>query len=427
MAGLEHPLTFEHIMKLKTLVYLSMITLVTSLTSASHAQTFTVIHEFTDRNGVFPSAGVTARAGVLYGTTACTRPFPCGNGTVYLMNPVGSNWSYAPISFLQAGGMSPEARVVFGPDNRLYGTTTQGGSQNWGTVFSLGAAATVCKTAACGRVEKVLYSFQGSPDGGYPCCEDLVWDATGNIYGTTNDGGTSDNLGTVYQMTKSDNNWTEAPIYRFAGPDGASPFSGVIADDKGNLFGTTTWGGAYGGQDGHGTVFELIYVIGLGWTETVLYSFQDLSDGQNPEAGLVRDSVGNLYGASSRRGDSQGGGTIFELSPVGHSWVFIPIYTYSLSDCAPVVTLTMDGSGNLYGTTTCGGVDRMGSVFKLTNTENGWAYTSLHDFTGGADGATPVSNVTIDTDGTLYGTAFYGGDLTCNSPSGCGTVWMIKP
>jgi uncharacterized repeat protein (TIGR03803 family) len=412
-------------MNLKSLVCVNLIALIASLSPAAHTQTFSVIHTFTDQYGVFPSAGVTARAGVLYGTTSCTRPFPCGNGTVYLMSGGDSNWTYSLISRFSASGVSPETGVVFGPDNHLYGTTTQGGSENAGTVFSLGAAATVCKTAACGWVEDVLYSFQGTPDGELPCCEDLVWDSTGNIYGTTNAGGRS-SLGTVFQMKESGSNWTETPIYSFAGPDGANPFGGVILDGDGNLFGTTTWGGSYG-MYGYGTVFELTYIDGVGWTESVLYSFQDLSDGENPEAGLVRDSAGNFYGASSRQGGSQGGGTIFKLSPVGDSWIFTPIYSYDLSDCAPVITLTMDGSGNLYGTTTCGGASRMGSVFKLTNTQNGWTYTSVHDFSGGADGATPVSNVTIDTDGTLYGTAFYGGSPSCNPPSGCGTVWMIKP
>ena len=88
---------------------------------------------------------------------------------------------------------------------------------------------------------------------------------------------------------------------------------------------------------------------------------------------------------------------------------------------------TTDNSGNLYGTTACDGASSFGSIFELTNTQNGWEYVSLHDFTGGADGAYPISNVTIDTDGTLYGTAQAGGNLTCNASVGCGTVWMIKP
>ena len=151
--------------------------------------------------------------------------------------------------------MDPQARIVSGPDNHLYGTTFEGGSLGWGVVFNLGPAVTICKTAACGWVEKILYSFQGTPDGGSPGAGDLVWDTAGNIYGTTREGGAAANVGTVYQMTKSGNGWTESPIHSFLGPDGASPEAGVILDSNGNLFGTTVEGGLYG----FGIIFELTY------------------------------------------------------------------------------------------------------------------------------------------------------------------------
>ncbi len=148
-----------------------------------------------------------------------------------------------------------------------------------------------------------------------------------------------------------------------------------------------------------------------------------------PYTGVIRDSVGNFYGASSDGGNG-GGGTIFELSPVGDTWTFTVIYSFTGrqgSYCGPRASLSMDGSGNLYGTTNCDGANGWGNVFKLTNTQTGWVYTSLHDFADGTDGADAISIVTIDTDGTLYGTANSGGNLSCNAPFGCGTVWMIKP
>ena len=171
-----------------------------------------------------------------------------------------------------------------------------------------------------------------------------------------------------------------------------------------------------------GTVFELTYVPGIGWTEQVLYNFQNAGDGALPFGGLILDSSGNLYG-STRNGGSGGGGTVFELSPSGDTWTFKLLYSFSGVGipCGPVATLSMDSAGNLYGTTQCDGIYNNGSVFKLSNTENGWVHTSLHDFTGGTDGGDPVSNVSIDTDGTLYGTASGGGD------HGYGVVWMIKP
>ena len=412
-------------MKLKTLAFLILITLVTSLGLSAHAQTFSVVHAFNAPIGVLPLSGVTIKAGVLYGTTLCLQyPSNCGAGTVYQLKSIGSNWYYTPISLFSAGGHGPTARVLFGPDNHLYGTTTYGGSQFDGIVFNLTPRATICATANCFWTEKVLYQFAGTPDGAYPASGDLIWDAMSNIYGTTAEGGAS-GLGTVFQMTKTGNNWTEAPIYSFTGPDGKAPLGGLILDSKGNLFGTTSAGGLYG----YGTVFELTYNINSGWTESVLYSFQNLSDGQAPFAGLIMDSAGNLYGATSDSG-SGGGGTVFELSPAGNSWLFTLIYSFTEpleQNCGPSASLTMDNSGNLYGTTLCDGANSFGSVFELTNMQNGWEYISLHDFTGNSDGAYPFSNVTIDTDGTLYGTAQNGGNLTCNASVGCGTVWMIKP
>lgn len=410
-------------MKVKILAYLSLI----SLNPAAHAQTFNVVHAFTGLNGTTPYSGVTIRSGVLYGTTLCTQyPNNCGLGTVYQVSHVGSGWAHTTISLFSAGGQYPSARVGFGRDNHLYGTTAHGGVHGGGLVFNLVPPLSVCKTANCFWTENVLHVFTDNPDGALVGSGDLVWDPTGNIYGTTEFGGTS-GLGTVYRMTKSGNNWTESPIYSFRGggygPDGASPHAGVILDSNGNLFGTTFAGGLYG----YGTVFELTYNDGIGWTESVLYDFQNLSDGQEPVAGLIRDSAGNLYGATNVGGSGRGG-TVFELSPVGDTWTFKLLYSFSgpYQGCGPLASLSMDDSGNLYGTTYCDGTNNLGGVFKLTN-QNGWEYTSLHDFTGGTDGFHPVSNVTIDADGILYGTAADGGDSSCNPPYGCGTVWMIKP
>lgn len=426
-------------MKLTTIICLSLITLVTSLSTTARAQTFSVIYAFDGQNGAFPFAGVTLRDGTLYGTTYY-RNFQEISSTVYQSKHVGSDWITTPIFIFptdESGGALPEARVVFGPDGALYGTTATGGyGAGEGVVFSLTPPSPVCKTTSCSWKENVLHSFQDNPDGGQPGYGDLVWDSMGNIYGTTKFGGNS-KQGIVYQMSKSGDVWTETPIYSFKTPrnpkqefDGIRPFSGVILDSNGNVYGTTLEGGLYGA----GTVFELTYVNGVGWTESILYNFRNLSDGQLPQAGLLRDSGGNLYGATSD-GGSGGGGTLFELSPVGDTWVFTLLYSFSFTgppgmQCGPWEPLTMDESGDLYGTTICDGINGWGNVFKLTNTQDGWEYASLYDFTDGPDGAYPVSNVTIDADGTLYGTAYAGGFFgsdECRNSSGCGTVWMIKP
>ena len=405
-------------MKLKTLYYLILLTFLASLIPAVHAQTFSVIHTFTNgTDGGAPSAGVRIRGNALYGTAT-----DYGNrcGRVYQLTHSGSNWLFSILSVLsEPKGCYPWG-LAFGPDGHLYGTTDYGGTYNQGTIFKLTPQSGPCRDVACYWTLNDLYDFGSGTDGRAPAGGDLIWNQQGNLYGTTFYGGTS-GAGTVYELTPSGNGYTESILYSFSGTDGANPGGGLVFDYKGNLFGTTFWGGS----NEIGTVFELTYIPGVGWTEHVLYNFQAADDGYNPASGLIFDSSGNLYGTSNR-GGSGGGGTVFELSPSGDTWTYKLLYSFSGAD-GPGAPLSMDAAGNLYGTTEGGGIYNSGNVFKLSNTQDGWVYTSLHDFTGGADGATPVSNVAIDADGTLYGTTFWGGDLNCNGYIGCGIVWMIKP
>ncbi len=318
--------------------------------------------------------------------------------------------------------MQLDTRVVFGPDGPLYGTTMHGGMYgNNGTVFKLTPQVGPCRDAACYWTLSDLHDFGSGTDGVYPEYGDLIWDQQGNMYGTTAWGGTFTE-GTVYELTPSGNGYTESVLYSFSrSADGGDPLAGLVPDNKGNLFGTASRGGI----NDQGVIFELSYAAGVGWTEKVLYSFQNADDGSYPLGGLTFDSAGNLYGTTVD-GGSGGYGTFFELSPSGDTWTFKLLYSFP--DCGPSATLSMDGAGNLYGTTSSGGIYNKGNVFKLSNTENGWVYNSLHDFTGGTDGAGVFGNVTIGTDGTLYGTTAYGGSFqgVCGGP-GCGVVWMIKP
>jgi uncharacterized repeat protein (TIGR03803 family) len=414
-------------MKLKTLASLCLIAFVAS----AHAQTYSVIHAFNGQDGQGPYAGVTLKAGVLYGTT------PRGTentdqGTIYQLKQQGSSWIFGNIFTLPingSGGAYPYAGLVFGPDNRPYGITSHGGSaQGDGVVFSLTPPVSLCKTVRCAGgdwTENVLHQFAGAPDGRMPAYGNVTFDPQGNLYGTTQLGGAYFDSGTVFQMTKAGNTWTETPIYSFdffhQPANGYAPQNGVIIDPNGNLFGTTLAGGA--NNLDYGTVFELTNVPGVGWQETVLYSFQGTTDGIYPYAGMLSDNSGNLYGATTD-GGSGGAGTVFELSPSGNTWIFTLLHSFSGQsgqNCGSWGTLTMDASGNLYGTTKCSGANQLGNVFKLTNTQNGWVYSSLHDFAGGTDGAWPACSVAIDTDGTLYGTTRLGG-FQQN-----GIVWMIKP
>jgi len=413
------------------------------LTQSAQAQTLKVLHNFTGGgDGFYPWAGLTMdQAGNFYGTTSAGGR---GDGVVFRLSQRGSGWVFNPLYTFAGGndGANPFARVVFGPDGSLYGTTSYGGGDGCGgsgcgTVFQLKPYPTACKTALYGWQETVLYRFTGGSDGSTPELGDLIFDQAGNIYGTTAlggyQGGSCSNYGgcgVVFELTPSNGGWTEKVLYSFTGgSDGAIPLAGLIFDNVGNLYGTTIYGGNLDcfAPYGCGTVFQLT-PSGSGWTANVLYTFQGGNDGQSPYAGLVFNQAGDLYGTTVTGGQG-GGGTAFELtSSKGMGlWTFTLIYGLSAGDGdGPVGTLVVDAPGNLYGTTAADGLFQWGSVFKLAPSNGGWTYTSLHDFTGGSDGGGPFGNVTFDANGNLYGTAENGGSSQ-NCSGGCGVVWEITP
>ena len=410
-------------------------TLTIAAPRAAQAQTFNVIHNFTCGNdGGNPFAGLTMdRAGNLYGTAIDFHCLP-NYGTVYQLKHHGSGWTVNPLYRFTGGsdGAVPFARVIFGPDGTLYGTTNEGGPGGCtgdlggcGTVFHLRPQPRACTTALCPWTETVLYSFEGGSDGAGPAHGDLIFDQAGNIYGTADTGGTGncngETCGVVYELKPSGSGWTESVLYSFSGSDGAIPYNDVIFDNAGNLYGITYAGGV----SGYGTVFELTPEGGGQWTESCLYSFSNGSDGSYPIAGLIFDqSRSNLYGATSD-GGTRGGGTVFEVTLGANcSWTVQTLYSFTGTAgdrCGPRGSLVMDGAGNLYGTTFCDGAHAAGSVFELTPSGNSWTYTSLHDFTGGNDGENPISTVVFDANGNVYGTALNGG------PQHVGVVWEITP
>ncbi|MFZ0792912.1 MAG: choice-of-anchor tandem repeat GloVer-containing protein [Candidatus Korobacteraceae bacterium] len=217
-------------------------------------------------------------------------------------------------------------------------------------------------------------------------------------------------------------------MYDFAGGgnDGQNPLDGVIFDTAGNLYGTTAVGGGSANcTNGCGTVFELS-PSGSGWTEKVLYKFQGPSDGENPNAGVVMDTAGNLYG-NTWQGGPGGGGTVWELSPSGSNYTFTLLYSVPGSGFA-VGRLARDSHGNLYEALQNGGANNNGQIFELTPSNGNWIFTDLHDFTNGNDGGEPIGGVVLDSSGNIYGTALFGGANACGGGSyGCGTVWEITP
>jgi len=390
-----------------------------ALATQLQAQTYTVIHTFMDgADGAFPDAGLTIdKAGNFYGT-ASIGGTKSGWGSIYKLTNKNGSWVLSPLYAFAGGadGGRPLARVVFGPDGSLYGTASKGGCGNAGTVFNLKPPASACKAALCPWTETALYCFQqGGLQPGYG---DLIFDHAGNIYGTTMAGGDY-NLGTVFMLIPANGAWTESVLHSFGGgTDGRVPYNGVIFDSAGNLYGTTS----EGGQNSRGAVFQLM-PSGGSWAENILYDFQDKDDGGDPQGGLIFDQSGNLFGTTATGGQNDGG-TVFELVPSGGTFTLNTIANLAAFG-ESYATLTMDAAGNLYGTTYAGGANDRGSVFKLTPSGGKWTLTVLYSFTQKDDGGRPVGGVTLDANGNLYGTTYFGGTGPCDG--GCGVIWEITP
>lgn len=401
-----------------TLITILLLLLVAFGGTAS-AQSFRLLHIFSGPDGAFPRAGLSIdrHNGTIYGTTFAGF-LGFGWGSAFELRPAGGTFFF---NIIQEFDGQPIDRAVIGPDGHIYGTSSNAiFNFVFGYVFSLAPPLRPCRTGSglqdllCPWIFHNVYGFPLNGSNGIsPLGATLVFDQSGNIYGTTSAGGTTGN-GVVYMLTASG---TETPIYEFTGsPDGADPYAGVIFDSSGNLYGVTT----VGGSSNQGTVFKLTSNGQGGWTEQVIYNFTGGSDGNAPVGGLVFDPSGNLYG-STASGGMNGGGTVFQLTPNGSGWDYHLLYslTGSPQNCGPKAELSLDSAGNLYGTTYCDGAFNDGNVFKLTNSGGSWTYTSLHDFSGQSDGMFPYSNVSFDAAGKLYGTTSKG------SAAGAGNVWQI--
>jgi uncharacterized repeat protein (TIGR03803 family) len=372
-----------------------------------------------------------------------------GAGVVFKLDAAGRETVLYSFTGGSDGGY-PFAGLIRDSAGNFYGTTNGGGSAGAGVVFKLDAkgnetvlysftggsdganpyaglmrdsagnlygttavggsasAGVVFKLDTAGN-ETVLYSFTGGSDGGYPLAG-LIRDSAGNLYGTTVAGGLAGG-GVVYKLDPTGH---ETVLYSFTGgADGGNPNAGVIFDSAGNLYGTTAGGGdlspCYG--VGCGVVFKL-NPSGL---ETVLYTFTGGADGSRPSAGVIFDSAGNLYGTTAG-GGTAGVGAVFKLDVIGHETV---LCSFPGSDgAAPWASVIQDSAGNLYGTTTGGGSAGAGVVYKLDATGH---ETILYNFTGGADGANPSAGVIMDSAGNLYGTTNGGG------ATGAGVVYKVDP
>jgi uncharacterized repeat protein (TIGR03803 family) len=304
-------------------------------------------------DGALPTAGLIFDAvGNLYGTTEAGGAY--SYGTVFKLAPgAGGTWTETVLhSFNGTDGLYPEASVIFDPAGKLYGTTNEGGVYSGGTVFQL-------RPGGGGQwIENVLHSFNPAAEDGFYPYANLIFDAAGNLYGTTEEGGAY-HAGTIVQLARgAHGTWTEKVLHSFNGADGYSLRGGLIFDAAGNLYGTAYSGGAYA----FGTVFEFSPRAGGKWTEKILHSFSS-ADGQGPVGGLVVNAAGKLYGATAEGGDSRAG-TVFQLTPGARGkWTESVLYSFNGADgYGPHAGLTFDTAGNLYGTTYQGGARDYGTV-----------------------------------------------------------------
>lgn len=385
----------------KTILVLSLALTALLASEQAGATAFKVLHNFDGSDGGAPAGTLIQDAhGNLYGTNSQFGGNAYGSGVVFKVTPKGL--PSVLYSFLGGNdGGNPVAGLVSDAKGNLYGTTQAGGANSVGVVFKL---------TPSGR-EIVLHSFSGSPDGANPYGA-LVTDANGNLYGTTLNGGVN-NDGTVFKITPRGR---ESVLYSFGGAagDGINPYAGLVMDANGIFYGTTKIGGA----NNEGIVFR----VTLRGKETVLYSFAGIH-GEQPVAALITDASGNLYG-TTLYGGRDDSGVVFKLTPQGRETV---LHSFSGGDGVnPEGSLAIDADGNLYGTTFLGGADMYGTVFKVTPAGK---ETVLHSFTGGADGEFPRAGLTIDASGNLYGTTWgiYDTGLNKFGAGVYGAVFEITP
>jgi len=378
---------------MKKFVLALMVLVLAVAMQPAQAQHFHVLHEF--QNGPFDGASpagalVRDEAGNLYGTTG--HGGLNQEGVVYKIDPTGAESIL--FSFDGTNGAGPFAGLVLDQAGNLYGTAGAGPNDE-GVIFRVSPSGE----------ETVLFDFPAKlPIGPIQPIGGLLMGRGGNLYGATTLGGNGnciDGCGTIYRL---DTAGKAHMLHQFTGgADGFSPLGSLIADADGNLYGVAQVGGDFNCSadpfegEGCGTVFR----IAKNGKFTVLHAFHGGTDGDIPQAGLVLNkATGNLYGATTG-GNKSGNGLIFQISPKGKYKV---VHQFTGTDgSSPNGGLILDEAGNIYGTTQSGGSNGLGTAFAMNAA---FQLKVLHNFTGGRDGFAPLTGLTLDPAGNLFGTAF---------------------
>jgi uncharacterized repeat protein (TIGR03803 family) len=399
--------------------------------AARAASQYKVLHAFNGSDGESPVAGlILDAAGNLYGTTDSGGAY--GPGTVFKLTPNSDgSWTESVLYSFKGGsdGGNPDAGLISDAAGNLYSTTNRGGDLSQCSPYGCGTVFKLTPNADGSWTESVLYNFKGinfvNPNG-------LILDAAGNLYGTTRDGGPGNNCGgsgcgTAFKLTaNADGSWTESVLHVFNNKDGdgSGPSSSLIFDAAGNLYGTTWFGGHVTrlcGGLGCGVVFRLTPNADGSWTESVLHDFNG-RDGVSPNTGLIFDAAGSLYGTTLNGGVNQLG-TVFKLTQnADGSWMESMLHRFRGNPAStPLGVLVFDGAGNLYGTASSRTSEHEGSVFILSPNQDGsWTYGLAHVFQG-TPALRPDAGLVLGSAGTLYGT-------TAGCGTGCkGVVYQITP
>jgi uncharacterized repeat protein (TIGR03803 family) len=388
---------------------------------------YQAIWKFSKKTGdvATPYDGLVAdSSGTLYGTGSVGGAKDLGGVFAVTPSPVpGGKATEAVLwSFSGPDGSKPYGALVRDPNTGiLYGTTTVGGSANFGTVFALTPPA----TGQTQWTETVLWNFAGGSDGANPYAG-LMLDANGALYGTTEYGGKkfgfcSKGCGTVFKLTPpaaGQTSWSKTVVWSFSGSDGYFPYAGVIADQNGALYGTTLRN-----SQGYGSVFRLTPPAAgqTAWTESTLLVFPwTLDDGSTPYGGLLLGANGTLYGCT-QSGGALGGGVAFSLTPPAAGKTQWPVTIISQLREKPMASLIADAAGNLYGTGETVGTGGLGTVFELVAPPPGqkaWTEVELWQLISGEGASHPHGALLQQSDGSFVTTA---------TSTGNGSVFVVSP